>query len=67
MDRLERAHFLDELTGKVFLNQYEAMLELDEDCVKAAFSREPKTTEPGTDPCPSLRHAGLEPANGGSR
>ncbi|MDY7099214.1 MAG: sulfate permease [Pseudomonadota bacterium] len=67
MDRLKRAHFLDELTGKVFLNQYEAMLELDEDCVKTAFSRDPKTTEPGTDPCPSLRHAGLEPANRGNR
>ncbi len=25
MDRLKRAHFLDELTGRVFLSQYEAM------------------------------------------
>ena len=67
MDRLQRTHFLEEMTGRVFLNQYEAMLELDEDCVINAFSREPKTTEPGTDPCPSLRYAGLEPANGGDR
>lgn len=67
MDRLQRTHFLEEMTGRIFLNQYEAMLELDEDCVTNAFSREPKTTEPGTDPCPSLRYAGLEPANGGGR
>ena len=67
MDRLQRTHFLEEMTGKVFLNQYEAMLELDEDCVTTAFSRNPKTTQPGTDPCPSLRYAGLEPANGGDR
>ncbi|WP_193181599.1 SulP family inorganic anion transporter [Nisaea sediminum] len=29
MDRLQRAHFLDELTGRVFLSQYEAATELD--------------------------------------
>jgi len=28
MDRLKRAHFLDELTGNVYLSQYEAMLDL---------------------------------------
>jgi SulP family sulfate permease len=28
MDRLKRAHFLEELTGKVFLSQYAAMMEL---------------------------------------
>lgn len=28
MDRLKRAHFLEELTGKVYLSQYEAMMEL---------------------------------------
>lgn len=67
MDRLQRTHFFEEMTGKVFLNQYEAMLDLDEDCVKNAFSRSPTTTQPGTDPCPSLRFAGLEPANGGDR
>lgn len=67
MDRLQRTHFLAEMTGKVFLNQYEAMLELDEDCVTNAFGRNPRTTQPGTDPCPSLRYAGLEPANGGDR
>ena len=67
MDRLQRTHFLAEMTGKVFLNQFEAMLELDEDCVTNAFSRKPKTTEPGTIPCPSLRYAGLQPANGGNR
>lgn len=29
MDRLKRAHFLDELTGRVFLSQFEAAIELD--------------------------------------
>jgi SulP family sulfate permease len=28
MDRLQRAHFLDELTGRVFLSQYDATLAL---------------------------------------
>ena len=28
MDRLQRAHFLEELTGRVFLSQYDAMLAL---------------------------------------
>ncbi|GAB4193310.1 MAG: solute carrier family 26 protein [Wenzhouxiangellaceae bacterium] len=60
MDRLKRAHFFEELTGKVYLNQYEAMLDLDEDCVNAAFGHAPITTEPGADPCPSLRYAGLQ-------
>ena len=60
LDRLKRTHFLEELTGKVFLSQYEAMLALDDACVKTAFSRDPVTTEPGTDPCPSLRFAGLD-------
>ncbi len=63
MDRLNRTHFLDELTGKVYLHQYEAMLDLDEECVTSAFQRDPVTTQPGTDPCPSLRYAGLEPAS----
>ena len=28
MDRLKRSHFLDDLTGRVFLSQYDAMMEL---------------------------------------
>jgi sulfate permease, SulP family len=31
MDRLQRAHFLDELTGRVFLSQYDATLALTPD------------------------------------
>ena len=61
MDRLKRTHFLDDLSGNVYLNQYEAMLDLDGDCVASAFQKGVKTTEPGSDPCPSLRYAGLEP------
>jgi SulP family sulfate permease len=62
MDRLKKTNFLEQLTGKVYLNQYEAMLELDSDCVASAFDRNVTTTQPGTDPCPSLRLAGLDPA-----
>jgi SulP family sulfate permease len=29
MDRLKRSHFLDDLTGKVFLSQYEAIADLN--------------------------------------
>lgn len=36
MDRLERTHFLDELTGRVFLHQYEALEALDPDCAFSA-------------------------------
>ncbi|MFV1877103.1 SulP family inorganic anion transporter [Nioella sp.] len=36
MDRLKRAHFLEELTGKVFLSQYAAMSELGPVVGKAA-------------------------------
>lgn len=36
MDRLQRSHFLDEMTGTVFLSHYEAVCALTGDCVKAA-------------------------------
>jgi SulP family sulfate permease len=36
MDRLKRAHFLEDLTGKVFLSQYAAMMELGPVVGKAA-------------------------------
>ncbi len=61
MDRLKKTDFLTDLTGNVYLNQYEAMLDLDGDCVASAFDRNVTTTQPGTDPCPSLRLAGLDP------
>ncbi|MGH0001993.1 SulP family inorganic anion transporter [Pseudovibrio ascidiaceicola] len=34
MDRLQRSHFLDELTGKVFLSQYQAQEELASVCTR---------------------------------
>jgi len=37
MDRLKRTHFLEDLTGKVFLHQFEAMEALDADCARTAF------------------------------
>jgi len=36
MDRLQRSHFLDEMTGAVFLSHYEAVCALTGDCAKAA-------------------------------
>jgi SulP family sulfate permease len=60
MDRLKRSHFLDELSGNVYLNTYDAMEDLDLDCVQAAFSPQAKTTTPDAIPCPSLSLAGLE-------
>jgi len=33
MDRLNRSHFLDELTGKVFLSQHQAIAALDAKCL----------------------------------
>ncbi len=36
MDRLRRAHFLDDLTGRVFLSQYEAMRTLDPEATARA-------------------------------
>ncbi|SHI45091.1 sulfate permease, SulP family [Shimia gijangensis] len=35
MDRLKRSHFLDNLTGEVFLAQYDAMVKLTPDTVRA--------------------------------
>ncbi len=36
MDRLQRVHFLDHLTGKVFLSQHQAMAELDPETLRRA-------------------------------
>jgi SulP family sulfate permease len=36
MDRLKRSHFLDELTGKVFLSQYDAWTALVPNTSRAA-------------------------------
>ena len=60
MDGLKRSHFLEELSGKVYLNTYDAMEDLDLGCVQAAFSRDARTTSPEAIPCPSLALAGLE-------
>lgn len=39
MDRLARSHFLDELTGQVFLSQHAAMQALDPGCVAASCNK----------------------------
>jgi len=61
MDRLQRTALLKELTGKVYLDQYEAMRELDGECAASALDKSAETTKPGAEPCPSLRFAGLHP------
>ena len=64
MDRLKRTHFLDELTGKVYLNQFDAIADLDYDCAKAAIERTGKVTDPASDPPPSQRIAGIREVRG---
>ena len=65
MDRLKRTDFLQELTGQIYLSQHAAMMDLDRACVDAAIAGTARTSEPGSDPCPSLRYAGLEPSGQG--
>lgn len=60
-DRLKRTHFIEELSGHIYMSQHAAMMDLDPDCVASAFQEGVVTTQPGSDPCPSLRYAGLEP------
>ena len=60
MDKLKRTHFLEDLTGEVFLHQFEAMLALDDACTRSAFSGSPETTKPGAKPCPSKTLAGVD-------
>lgn len=63
MDRLQRTHFLDELTGKVYLDQYEALRDLDPECAQAAVEGRVPTSDPKAVPCPSIQIAGLGPAD----
>ena len=60
MDRLKKTHFLEELTGNVYLTQFEAMQDLDDACTASAFTKSPQTTKPGSTPCPSQQLAGLD-------
>jgi SulP family sulfate permease len=39
MDKLKRSHFLDQLTGKVFLSQYDALAALDPETTWQAMNR----------------------------
>lgn len=59
MDRLKRTHFLDELTGKVYLNQYDAIADLAPACAKAALENTGEVTDPSSQPCPSQTLAGV--------
>lgn len=62
MDRLKRTHFVEDLTGNIYMQQFQAIEDLDTDCARAAFERTADTTKPGETPCPSLRIAGVEPS-----
>jgi SulP family sulfate permease len=59
MDKLKRTHFLQELTGKVYMNQFDAIADLDFECAKAAIERTGKVTDPTANPCPSQCIAGI--------
>ena len=39
MDRLQRSDLLDELTGEVFLTQYDAVKSLDKECANVAYKQ----------------------------
>ena len=61
MDRLKKTDFLKELTGNVYLHQYEAVVDLDSDCAQSAMSGTGAVTEPMASPAPSTTLAGLQP------
>ncbi len=46
MDRLKRSDFLQELAGKVYLHQYEAVEDLDRECARGAIERTVLPTPP---------------------
>jgi len=45
MDALSRSHFLHEISGKVFLTQYEAMLDLAPEITRATIARPRRETD----------------------
>jgi sulfate permease, SulP family len=48
MDRLKRSHFLQELTGKVHLTQFDAVSSIDPDLARGTLES-PRRSEPGTE------------------
>ncbi len=60
-DRLAKTHFFHDLTGQVFLHQYDAMVALDPESARAAIAGTAPTTTPGSTPAPSQRLAGVDP------
>ena len=59
-DRLEKTHYFNELTGKVYMYHFEAMQDLDGECTASAFLAGVETTLPGSMPCPSQKLACLD-------
>lgn len=58
MDRLKRTHFIEALSGNVYLNQFEAIADLDPACAEAALAATASTTDPASQPPPSMRLSG---------
>jgi len=61
MDKLTDTHFLKDMTGKIYLHQYEAIQDIDTDCARDAIMMTAETTDPDSYPAPSACIAGLEP------
>ncbi len=59
MDRLKRTHFLGDLTGNVYLHQYEAMEDLDPVSVAAAFGDAERAKGPDASSLPAPQRNGL--------
>lgn len=59
MDRLKRTQFPENLTGKIYLHQFEAIEDLDIASARAAVDGKAPTTKPGDTPRASQGLAGL--------
>lgn len=66
MDRLRRSSFLEDLTGQVFLQQYQAIKALDPEHAERAMYSLAELTDPTGEPCPSVDLAGVRRLGQGS-
>jgi SulP family sulfate permease len=57
MDRLRRSHFLEQLTGNVFMTQFQAVAALDPDLIKRSYLRRDNTPSVAA---PANGHSGAE-------
>lgn len=59
MDHLERTEFIEDLTGQIFMHQFQAMETLAPETTAAALYGDAEVTDPTAFPCPSYQLAGL--------